>query len=85
MCGILSGGVILIGVLLGRESPERPDEEAQHLAKAWRERFMAAMGATRCGTLRDALPDEPHRCRPLVLQGTQLLLELLAEHLKQEP
>ena len=79
MCGLLSGGVLLIGALLGRELPDRPDDEAQRLAQAWRDRFLQALGATRCGTLRDGLPDQPHRCRPLVREGVALLRDILVD------
>ncbi len=85
MCGLLSGGVLLIGALLGRELPDWPDEEAQRLAALWRQRFLAEYGATRCRTLRDALPDVPHRCRSLVRQATALLRDLLAEEGHLEP
>jgi hypothetical protein len=71
--------VLLIGALLGRERPDRPDEEAQRLAAAWRQRFLAEFGATRCRALRDALPDVSHRCQPLVRRATALLRDLLAE------
>ncbi len=85
MCGILGGGVILIGSLLGRVSPEISDGQAQRLAGTWRRRFAEAMGATKCADLRAALPNEPHRCLPLVRRGISLLLDVLGDYVKEGP
>jgi hypothetical protein len=85
LCGILSGGVILIGSLLGRVSPATADDEVQALAESWRRRFAEAMGATICEDLRALLPDEPNRCGPLLRRGVGLLLDVLKDHLTEAP
>jgi len=85
LCGVLSGGVILIGSLLGRISPATSDDEVQALAETWRRQFHRAMGATICEDLRATLPNEPNRCRPVVGRGVGLLLDLLEDYVAEAP
>jgi C_GCAxxG_C_C family probable redox protein len=79
LCGALSGGVLAIGGLLGRQDPDTDDSEAYALAEEFRTRFLAAMGDTQCGPLREAVeaPGGPGTCAPLVEQATGILLDLL--------
>jgi hypothetical protein len=53
MCGALSGGVLVIGGLLGRESLNEDDRPALDLATRYRKRFLAELDATQCARLRD--------------------------------
>jgi C_GCAxxG_C_C family probable redox protein len=79
MCGALSGGVLLIGLLFGRESAGEDDTEAYLLSEQYRERFLAELGATQCARLKEAVdaPGGPGTCAPLVEQATGILLGLL--------
>lgn len=79
MCGALSGGVIVIGGLLGRQSAEEDDADASALAAEYRNRFLAELGDTQCDRLRRVIeaPDGPGTCAPLVEQSAAILLELL--------
>lgn len=79
VCGALSGGVLVIGGLLGRQDPDANDDEAYALCKELRARFLDAMGDTQCGALREAIeaPGGPGTCAPLVQQAAGLLLDLL--------
>ncbi|MCS7260525.1 MAG: C-GCAxxG-C-C family protein [Anaerolineae bacterium] len=52
MCGVLSGGVMLIGLLYGRTHPGQDDRLCQQLAAQYRENFFRALGATRCTDLK---------------------------------
>jgi C_GCAxxG_C_C family probable redox protein len=81
LCGALSGGVLLIGLLFGRESAGEDDTQAYVLSERYRERFLAALGATQCARLREAIeaPGGPGTCAPLVEQATGILLEILDE------
>ncbi len=82
LCGALSGGLMAIGALLGRERAGVNDDEAQNLAAAYRRRFLEAFGETQCETLRRTTVKGPGglgSCSVLVAQATALLLEILAE------
>jgi len=81
MCGALSGGVLVIGGLLGRESLSESDRPALTLATRYRERFLAEMGATQCARLRETVVYAPGglgSCAALVERAAMMLLELLA-------
>jgi C_GCAxxG_C_C family probable redox protein len=79
MCGALSGGVLVIGGLLGRESLNEDDRPALDLATWYRERFLAELGATQCARLREMVyaPGGLGSCALLVERAAMILLKLL--------
>lgn len=81
MCGALSGGVMVIGGLFGRESLDEDDLPALDLATRYRERFLAELGATQCGRLRELVeaPGGLGSCDLLVERAAMILLGVLAE------
>ena len=82
MCGALSGGVLVIGGLLGRESLGESDRPALALATRYRDRFLAELGLTQCARLRETVVHAPGglgSCAVLVERAATILLELLAE------
>jgi len=81
MCGALSGGVMVIGGLLGRTSLDEDDEPALELAARYRERFLAELGATQCARVWEIVhaPAGMGSCALLVERAATMLLELLAE------
>lgn len=78
MCGLLSGGLMIMGALLGRISVEESDEAVQALACEYRDRFRALAGHTQCQAIRDSLPDVDKRCEPIVVGAVRILLDMLA-------
>jgi C_GCAxxG_C_C family probable redox protein len=81
LCGALSGGTLIIGALYGRTTPDGDDEECNRRACAYRERFLARFGTTRCIELRDSGYGSEGQwpCSTLVEAAAHLLLEVLAE------
>jgi len=82
LCGALSGGVLVISGLLGRDSLKESDWPALTLSARYRQRFMAELGYTQCGRLRTKVVHVPGglgSCGELVERAATLLLELLAE------
>ncbi len=82
MCGALSGGVLVIGGLFGRESLNQDDLPALDLAKRYRKRFLDELGTTQCARLRETVVYAPGglgSCASLVERAASILLELLAE------
>jgi len=81
-CGALTGGVLAIGLLCGRTTPEQGREAAYQISTAYRERFMARFGATICQTLRDCFStaDTKTACRSLTAEAAGMLYDVLLEH-----
>lgn len=82
MCGALSGGVLVISGLLGRESLDKDDWPALNLATRYRQRFLAEFGYTQCGRLREKVvyvPGGPGSCAALVERAAVMLLGLLTK------
>jgi len=79
MCGALSGGVMVIGGLLGRTRLGEDDGPALALATRYRARFLAELGATQCARLREMVyaPGGLGSCALLVERAAMILLELL--------
>ncbi len=78
-CGALSGGLIAIGHLHGRQKPNENWDIPANLAANLRERFIDTYQTTHCKTLRDRFGEEeqPEECSKLVCKVTIELLELL--------
>jgi len=81
-CGALTGGVLAIGLLCGRSTPEQGRETAYQISAAYRERFMARFGATICQTLRDSFNTDDTRtaCRSLTAEAAGILYDVLLEY-----
>lgn len=82
MCGALSGGVLVIGGLVGRASLGESDRPAFTLATRYRRRFLAEFGDTQCARLRETVVYGPAglgSCAVLVERAAMILLEVLAE------
>ena len=81
MCGALSGGVLVIGGLLGRESLDQDDGPALSLVRRYRDNFLRAFGGTQCEKLRERIqaPGALGSCAALVERAAAVLLELFAE------
>lgn len=82
LCGALSGGVMVIGGLFGREHFDEDDWPALTLAARYRERFLSEFGYTECGRLREQVvyaPDGLGSCSALVERAASILLNVLDE------
>ncbi len=81
LCGALSSGAMIIGMLYGRSRLGEDEQLARQMVKTYRERFLAEFGTTQCSPLRDrhAAPDGSTNCGPVVERAAMLLQELLAQ------
>ena len=79
LCGALSGGVLLIGAIHGRTSPQEDDSTCAHLAAKYRERFLRSFGTTKCQEIRESGygSDGKWPCSELVERAAGILLEVL--------
>jgi C_GCAxxG_C_C family probable redox protein len=81
MCGALSGGVMVIGGLYGRDHAEQEDQPCRDAAARYRGRFLDAFGVTQCEPLYDQMhsADGTGSCSLVVERAARILLEVLAE------
>lgn len=85
-CGVLSGGIIVLGALWGRVSAQENDDWIQDLTCRYRDAFAEANSDTStCQVIRDSMPEEDKRCLPIVLEGVRLLVPLIEEALEDHP
>jgi C_GCAxxG_C_C family probable redox protein len=84
VCGALSGGVVAIGMLKGRTTPEQDNTKAAALANQYRERFIHRFGSTNCAVLLKTVvdPNPEYTCKHLTRDAAGLLAELLEEEPK---
>lgn len=77
MCGLVSAGMMMLGVLLGRTEYTENDEVMFALAREYRDRVRALAGHTQCQAIRDTLPEKEKRCEPIVVGAVRILVEML--------
>jgi C_GCAxxG_C_C family probable redox protein len=79
LCGALSGGVLLIGVVHGRSSPYEDDSTCTRLATEYREKFLQIFGRTKCQEIRDSGYGSGSKwpCSELVQHSASILLNVL--------
>ncbi|MBI9091640.1 MAG: C_GCAxxG_C_C family protein [Desulfobacterium sp.] len=80
-CGALSGALIAIGQLHGRQKYGGEWEIAADLGAQIRQQFVNDFGTTHCASLRDRFGEEHQmdECRKVVERVTTSLLEILTE------
>ena len=78
LCGVLSGGVLLLGALWGRVDPEADDEALMELACEYRQQITDRFGHSLCNPIRDTMPEAlTKRCAEVVSEATRLLVTLI--------
>jgi C_GCAxxG_C_C family probable redox protein len=80
-CGALTGGVIVLGWLFGRNDPGDDKSKARPLAAELRSRFLARFGATDCKTILDSFGEQVNsmKCKKLASETAGILFDLLEE------
>jgi C_GCAxxG_C_C family probable redox protein len=79
LCGALTGGLMVIGGLTGREDAEVNDDRCQELAAAYRAEFLREFGWLKCQDLKQnwiGNAGQPS-CRTLVEKAAGVLLEVI--------
>lgn len=82
VCGALSGGVMVIGVIYGRTAADQDDTECNERVCAYRERFVKELGMSRCQDLRDSGfggDDGRWPCSNLVERAVRQLMVVLGD------
>jgi C_GCAxxG_C_C family probable redox protein len=80
-CGALTGGVVALGVLMGRTDPSQDISDAVSMANQYRERFLEKFGSTNCAVLLKTVvdPNPEYTCKHLTRDAAGLLADVLEE------
>jgi len=81
LCGAFTGGVLVLGLLLGRE---RPGQDLRDLACAvldLKERFVARFGSLNCGALMDGFGEQGQQkgCARLTANSAVMVAQVLED------
>ena len=82
ICGALSGGVLVVGGICGRDQPEADLQLCRDGAARFRERFLDEFGATQCQALLDQVVHVDGglgSCSLLTERAAQILMEVLGD------
>lgn len=81
ICGAFSGGIILIGSLYGRITPEDNDELWSSLAVKYRNAFVEQFGGIVCHELRAERYGSSHGrpCYTLVKRAVEIFIDIIEE------
>jgi len=79
LCGALSGGIMVIGLLYGRFEVNASYAECERLSALYRDCFIKEFGYTICQELRDNWRGKPgqEHCSDLVAKASRILLDVL--------
>lgn len=79
LCGALTGGLMVIGGLYGRQDGPVPDQECQDQAARYRADFLQEFGWLRCGELKEHWIGNvgQESCIQLIEKAAAVLMDLL--------
>jgi len=69
LCGALAGGLMALGQLRGRSTPQEPWDEVAATAEALRQRFDTQNGGTRCSAVLEKLGPQERMDKCIRLAG----------------
>lgn len=81
LCGALASGMVCIGLLFGRRSPQDDLTCVDELCFELHRRFEAEFGARECAVLREQfVPHTPTRtCEPIYRRAAEMAVELILQ------
>jgi len=81
LCGALAAGIMLIGLLYGRDDVSQDDSYGKAITARWLEEFSVQFGSTRCRPIYERMhsPEGPGSCALVARETSLLLLRLLPE------
>ncbi len=82
ICGALTGAIIALGYLFGRNEPGADWTDAAELAAKLKQRFVQTHGTTNCGALLATFgpQEEMIRCKQLSGEVAGMLADIIEEH-----
>ena len=86
LCGALSGGIMVLGALWGRNAAKVNDDFVKDLACKFRQRFLEHFGHTQCGPIHDSdWRTADMGCAKVVRDSAEMLIAMIEEAHTQMP
>jgi C_GCAxxG_C_C family probable redox protein len=86
LCGALSGGVMVLGALWGRNKAGVNDDFVNDLACQFRRRFLARCGHTQCAPIHDSSwRSQEMGCARVIRASAEILIDLIEIAHRQQP
>ena len=81
LCGVFTGGIIALGLVLGRENPGDELRDCGNLTKEFKKRFKLQFGSLNCMTILDSFGEQqnPLDCVKLTAEAAVILADVLNE------
>lgn len=81
LCGALAAGILCVGLLYGRRSPEDDLDCVDELSFELHRRFREELGHNECASLREIwVPrSDDESCSPIYRQGARIIAEVLLD------
>lgn len=79
LCGALSGGVAVLGVLFNKDQ-DYDKENIKEATKDFVESFQEQLTSTNCKTIKDLFRDEMRKCIPVVDTAARVLEEVIEKY-----
>lgn len=80
-CGILTGGVAVIGVMFLEDKPSE-NIKLTEITQLWVERFKEEFQTTNCALIKGVFDiGDVNSCRPLILKGCDILEEVIEKYI----
>jgi len=78
-CGALTGGIIVLGWIFGRNDPCDDKQKVNSLSAEFRNQFLAKFNSTNCQNLLDIIrnPDSKLDCKKLTAEAAGILYDIL--------
>lgn len=82
-CGVLTGGLMALGLLFGEDKPTE-NTAMKEAARAWVDAFEAHFASTECAAIKQTHRHPQEKCAPVMKAGAALLETLIAERLAMQ-
>lgn len=76
VCGVLTGGIMVLGKLFKPESPEDKDR-FKEIIKNYLEAYRKKMGEIDCSPLKDRYRTEEEGCNQVIIKAAEVLEEII--------
>lgn len=78
-CGMLTGGIAVIGVMFAEDKPSL-NTKMKEITQKWVQAFEEEFGHTDCKIIKETRRDEYQGCSPLIIKAAEIFQEVIEEY-----